>query len=77
DFNREFGVEMRIIADIIADAPMIHDFNEFKEFITKESGLQYKNLLKPLRCLLTGEDNGPELSKIYPLIKSYILEVAS
>jgi len=43
----------------------------------KESGLKGKNFFNPLRLLLTGAEHGPELSDIYPLIKSYLLEVAS
>lgn len=77
NFNSEYGNEMRILADLIADAPMINDFNNFKEYLTKESGLKEDRLLKPLKYLLTGEDDNIELSRIYPLVKSYILEVAS
>jgi glutamyl-tRNA synthetase len=56
---------------------MINDFNEFKAHIMKESGLQGNDLLNPLRLILTGAEHGPELSEIYPLIKPYLLEVAS
>ena len=77
DFDVECGVQMRVISDIIANAPMINDFSDLEKFITKESGLSGNNLSKPLSYLLTGAENGTELSKIYPYIKSYILEVAS
>jgi len=77
DFEGEWGEQMTIIAKLIADAPMIDTFDEFKSYIMKESGLKGKNFLKPLRLLLTGAEHGPELSDIYPLIKSYLLEVAS
>jgi len=77
DFGGEWGEQMHIIADIIADAPPFASFDELKEHITSESGLNKENLLKPLRYLLTGANNGPELSEIYPFIKSYILEIAS
>jgi len=43
----------------------------------KESGFKDENFFHPLRVLLTGAQNGPELSDIYPLIKSYLLEIAS
>lgn len=77
NFEGEWGKQMRIIEKIIADAPDFDTFNALKKHITKESGLKGKNLFKPLRILMTGAKNGPELSKIYPFIKSYILEVAS
>ena len=39
----------------------------------KISGLKGKNFFKPLRLFLTGAENGPELSKIYPLIRKLII----
>ena len=77
DFEGEWANQMRTMETLIQDAPMFHDFNEFKAYIMKESGLKGKNFFKPLRLLLTGAQHGPELSDIYPLIKSYIMEIAS
>jgi glutamyl-tRNA synthetase len=77
DFSGEWGEEMKIMADIIFNAPAYNEFTQFKEHIIKESGLKNKNFFKPLRYLLTGSGEGPEVSDIYPHIKSYILEVAS
>jgi len=77
DFTGEWGKEMKILSDLIFDAPAFDEFDAFKIHIMKESGFEGKNFFKPLRYLLTGAGNGPETSDIYPLIKSYILEVAS
>ncbi len=77
DFNGSWAKEMRIIESIILDSPMIDNFNEFKEYIRVKSGLEGESLSKPLQILLTGSEDSPKLSEIYPLIKSYILEVAS
>ncbi len=77
DFNSKWGREMRIIENIIINAPIIDDFNDFREYIRVKSGLEGENLSKPLQILLTGSENSPKLSEIYPLIKYYILEVAS
>ncbi len=77
DFDIECGEEMKIIADLIADAPAFDEFDKFKEYLIQESGLQEQNFFKPLRYLLTNTESGPKLSEIYPLIKSYILKVAS
>ena len=77
DFECEWGAQMRVMEKLITDAPMIDTFDEFKSYIMKESGLKGKNFFKPLRLLLTGAEHGPELSDVYPLIKSYLLEVAS
>jgi len=77
NFNSTYGKEMRILEKIILDAPMIKEYDKFKSYIVKESGLKDNEIEKPLRVLLTGTENGPKLNKIYPLIKSYLLEVAS
>ena len=77
DFNGEWGEQMNMMENLIAILPMIETFDEFKSIIIKESGLEGKNFSKPLRLLLTGAEHGPELSDIYPLIKPYLLEVAS
>ena len=77
DFEGEWGAQMQTLEEIIQNAPMIDDFNEFKAYIMKESGLQGKDFFHPLRLILTGAEHGPELSEIYPLIKPYLLEVAS
>ncbi len=77
NFEGRWSKEMRIIEEIILEAPAFDTLNQLKKHIIKESGLKDKKLSKPLQILLTGAENSPELSKIYPLIKSYLLEVAS
>ncbi len=76
-FEGKWKEEMEIMQKIIENAPMIKTFDAFKDYIIKESGLEDKNFSTPLRLLLTGAENGPELCNIYPLIKAYLLEVAS
>ncbi|MBD3789074.1 MAG: glutamate--tRNA ligase [Campylobacterales bacterium] len=76
-FEGEWAEQMRTMEKIIAEAPMIGTFDEFKSHIMEKSGLKGENFFKPLRLLLTGAEHGPELGDIYPLIKSYILEIAS
>lgn len=77
DFEGTWGEQMRTIEVVVQNAPMINDFDTFKSYIMEKSGLEGEEFSKPLRLLLTGADHGPELSEIYPLIKSYLLEVAS
>lgn len=77
NFEGEWGDQMQTLEEIIQNAPMINDFEEFKSYIMKESGLKGNNFFKPLRLLLTGAEHGPELSEVYPFIKPYLLEVAS
>lgn len=78
DFRVDCGEEMKIIANIIANAPAFSTFKKFKEDIILKSGLDEDSISKPLKYLLTGtDDDSVALSEIYPFIKSYILEVAS
>lgn len=66
------------MSKIIANAPYFETFDELEKYLLTQSGLlKEENFSKALRYLLTGAGDGPELSKIYPFIKSYILEVAS
>ncbi|SFV49774.1 Glutamyl-tRNA(Gln) synthetase [hydrothermal vent metagenome] len=77
DFSGEWGDQMRILESIISNLPFISEFDKFQEILTRESRLKGDNFSKPLRILLTGADDGPELSDIYPYIKSYLLEIIS
>jgi len=76
-FESTYAKEMKMMQKVIMDAPMIHDFEEFYSYVMDKSGLKTQNSDTALRCLLTGAEQGPALSDIYPLIKSYLLEVAS
>jgi len=70
-----FEEEYKKIRDSLLAAPFIEDFDEFKSYITNATDLKDEALSKPLRYILTGEDKGPDLSDIYPLIKNYLGEI--
>ena len=77
NFDGEWGEQMRLIENIIMEAPALETFDAFTNHLTTQSGLKDEKLFTPLRYLLTATGDGPRLSEIYPYIKSYILEVAS
>ncbi len=77
DFSGKWGEEMRIMAENIQEMPMIDDFDDFAVHMVHMTGLKGEKFFTPLRVLLTGAEDGPELSEIYSLIKPYLLEVAS
>jgi len=77
DFTGEWGEEMKNISELIASAPAFETFDKLQKYLVTKSQLTEETLLQVLPHLLTGTGDGPELSKIYPFIKSYILEVAS
>ena len=77
DFEGEWGAQMQTMEEIIQNAPMIDDYDDFTAHIVHMTGLKGESFFKPLRLILTGAEHGPELSEIYPLIKPYLLEIAS
>ncbi|OUR71391.1 glutamate--tRNA ligase [Arcobacter sp. 31_11_sub10_T18] len=56
-------------------APYFDDFNQLNKYITNETELTGKSLSKPLRYILTGAIEGPDLNEIYPFIKNYLGEI--
>lgn len=70
-----FESEFCKLKEFISKAPFIDSFEEFKNYITKNTGLKDESLSKTLRYILTGVNSGPDLSDIYPLIKNYIGEI--
>ncbi|NQY93478.1 MAG: glutamate--tRNA ligase [Campylobacteraceae bacterium] len=70
-----FEKEYKKLKSCLESAPFYDDFNELEKYITKEIGLKDTSLSKPLRYILTGTEDGPNLSDIYPLIKNYLGEI--
>lgn len=64
-----------ILAKSIKNAPYFEEYEDFKNFIMKDSGLKGKNFFKPLRLLLTGSEHGPDIALVYKYIKNYIGEI--
>ena len=75
EIPEEFTHISGIIVKTIKSAPYFEDYSDFKNYILKESGLKEKDLSKPLRFILTGAEDGPDIAKIYKYIKNYIGEI--
>jgi len=75
EIPEEFSEASKTIAEIIKNAPYFEEYDDFKKYVIKESGLEGENFLKPLHYLLTGAENGPDIAKIYKYIKNYIGEI--
>ena len=71
----EFEDEFTKLKECLQNAPYHDNFKELCKYITKETGLKDNSLIKPLRYILTGAKNGPDISNIYPLIKNYLGEI--
>ena len=71
----EFEEAAATIKETLLKAPFFEEFNDFKSYLMKESGLKEENFFKPLRILLSGAEHGPELDVMYPFIKNYLTEI--
>ena len=72
---KDFHEEFEKLKDIARNAPYFPEFDAFKAHLAQESGLKGEQLFKPLQVMLTGEQNGPNLSDLYPFIRNYLGEI--
>ena len=70
-FEEEFGK----LKNCLQKAPFFNDYEELKKYIFEQTNLKDENLLKPLEYILTGANDGVNISNIYPLIKNYLGEI--
>lgn len=56
--------------------PALSSFESFKKELMAQSNLKGKHFFKPLRILLTGKTDGPELSDLYPLVWGMLKDIA-
>ena len=70
-----FEEESLKLKECLQKAPFFNDFEELKKYIKEKTSLKEEQLVKPLRYILTGADNGVNISDIYPLIKNYLGEI--
>ncbi len=70
-----FAKETATLTAIIKNAPYFGAYEDFKNYLIKESAIKEENLLKPLRILLTNSEEGPDLVQIYKYLKNYLGEI--
>ena len=66
-------VDKRLIDAAITNLPDViseDTWSNWTRAISKETGLKGKDLFMPLRLILTGKNNGPELKNLLPLLSS-------
>ena len=73
--NKDFEKEFVTVKKSLQKAPFFENFEELEKYVAQETNLKDNELSKPLRCVLTGTHNGPNISDIYPLIKNYLGEI--
>lgn len=72
---KEFENELTQIKECLSQAPYYDTVDELMHYITEKTGLTEDKVIKPLEYLITGQNNGPKLSDIYPFIKNYLGEI--
>ena len=70
-FEDEF-VEVKLC---MQDAPFFDKLEDLKKYLSEKTGLNEKSFSKPLNYILTGRNDGPDITDIYPLIKNYLGEI--
>ena len=73
--NEDWQEEIDLIKKEILENDLEDDYNEFKNRISKNTGLKGKKLFMPLRLVLTNQTHGPNVSDIYPAIKDFIKDL--
>ena len=71
----ELAEQTQLMTNAIKAAPYFDEYDDFKDYVMKETGLKGKNYLKPIRILLTNAEHGPDVAKIYKYIKNYLGEI--
>jgi glutamyl-tRNA synthetase len=71
----EFTEEFEILKSASKDMPYFKEYDEFRAYLEKESGIKGEKFVKLLQILITGNKKGPKLSEIYPHIKNYLGEI--
>lgn len=71
----EYQAQFDTLRKLTQKAPHFDDYESYKGYLMEHSGLEGKNLLNPLRLLLSGAEHGPELNDLYQNIKNYLKEV--
>ena len=72
---KEFVQSAKKMTETIKNAPYFEEYVDFENYVMKESELSGENFLKPLRFLLTGAGNGPDIAHIYKYLKNYLGEI--
>ncbi len=75
EIPEEFTQQVKTMTEIIKSAPYFDEYDDFKNYVIKESELEDKNFIKLLRLLLTGAEDGPEIAEVYKHLKNYIGEI--
>jgi len=72
---QEFNEITNKIINIIKDSPHFENYNDFHAYVLKKSSIDEKKLSNLIYYLLTGNEKGPKIEKVYKYLKNYIGEI--
>jgi len=70
-----FAKQAKIMSEAIKSAPYFKEYDDFENYLIKETSFKDEDFSKPLRLLLTGAEHGPDIAEIYKHLKNYIGEI--
>jgi glutamyl-tRNA synthetase len=74
DFD-EFKDELEILKKEILENDFEENYDDFKKRVMQNTGLKGKKLFMPLRMLMVGSKQGPEIKDLYAIMKPYLKTV--
>ncbi|WP_297441219.1 glutamate--tRNA ligase [Sulfurimonas sp.] len=72
---KKFEEQAVLISKTIKTAPYFEEYDDFKDYLIKETGVKEKYLVNLLYLLLTNAEHGPDISKVYKYLKNYLMEI--
>lgn len=70
-----FAEQIELMTNTIKNASFFEEYDDFKNYIMKETGLKGENYFQPIRILLTNAEHGPDIAEVYKYIKNYLGEI--
>ena len=75
EIPQELKDEVETLKKVMQNAPFFEEYEDFKEYLEKRSGLTGEEFEKSLRVLLTNAVDGPDMVTIYKYLKNYLGEL--
>lgn len=75
DFLGENKESIDILRSAIKESPYFDEYDDFKNYLMKDTKLQENEFLQSFRFLLTNAGDGPDIAEIYKYLKNYLGEI--
>ena len=75
EIPKELTSQALLMVKTIKSAPYFETYDDFKNYIIKESGLSGKDFSRTLGLVLRGAEDGPDIAEVYKYLKNYLGEI--